>query len=321
MEPFKIGLPKFLAIELTSHCNRDCFFCPRFGDTTGKRKDKNGKPIIKFTPTDRVYRLIDEAWDIGYRGTINFHHLSEAFLDKRLIPFARYAKQKGFSTIIHTNGDVLKRDPKLCREAVDAFDEITVGLYDYRNAIERTVQEFFWKRRLRGTRLHFTRWEIVFPRPQTDITHPMMSGLKEAVVAALPQPCYQVREQFIVHYDGNIGLCCNDHGDNFAVGNADETSLKDLIFSEQRLKAIKTLEQPGGRENYPHCWECPWSTDIVDYMIAPAEPWVDTILRGARDAVREAWGAIQNHGSDSAKATRVSGLGKKKAPPERGDAW
>ena len=63
--------------------------------TAGNRKDAKGKPIIKSAPTERVYRLIDEAWDIGYRGTINFHHLSEPFLDKRLITFARYAKDKG----------------------------------------------------------------------------------------------------------------------------------------------------------------------------------------------------------------------------------
>lgn len=292
MELFPIGLPKFLAIELTSHCNRDCFFCPRFADDTGKRKDANGKPIIQSAPTERVYRLIDEAWEIGYRGTINFHHLSEPFLDKRLITFARYAKAKGFRTIIHTNGDVLRGNKELCREAVEAFDEITVGLYDYRNAIERTFQELFWKRRLKGTDLHFTRQEIVFPRPGADRTNPRMARMDEAIARALPQPCHQVREQFIVHYDGNIGLCCNDHGDNFGVGNADQTSLKDLIFSERRMEVIDVLGKPGGRENFAHCRKCPWSADIVNYVIAPAEPLIDTMLRGLRDTAKQVWRSV-----------------------------
>src|SRR5690348_12250019 len=63
VELFPIGLPKFIAVELTSLCNRDCFFCPRFADDTGKRKDAKGKPIIHSAPTERVYRLIDEAWE------------------------------------------------------------------------------------------------------------------------------------------------------------------------------------------------------------------------------------------------------------------
>lgn len=278
------GIPKFLSIELTSHCNRDCFFCPRHDDRSGKRKDSAGNPVIRTAPTDKVYSLIDQATEIFPKGQlITFHHLSEPFLDKRLTTFARYAKQKGFSPIIHTNGDVLKDNPKLCRDAVQSFDEITVGLYDYRNSIERSIHEFFWRRRLRGTKLHFTRHEIVFPRHNADRSHPQMRNFQKAVDDARPHPCNMVREQFIVHYDGNIGLCCEDHIDLFKVGNAYETPLKDLVFSARRFEAMHILAEPGGRQKFKHCDICPYGPNIVDYVISPSTPAIDIVIRAVKD--------------------------------------
>lgn len=283
-----MGIPKYFSIELTSHCNRDCFFCPRFGDRSGKRKDETGKPVIATAPTDKIYDLIDQAADIFPDGQmITFHHLSEPFLDKRLCKFARYAREKGFMPIIHTNGDVLKGNPKLCREAVESFDEITVGLYDYRNSIERSIHEMFWRRRLKGMKnLHFTRHEIVFPRHNADRTHPQMKNFQKAVDDANPHPCYMVREQFIVHYDGNIGLCCEDHIDMFNVGNAYETPLKDLIFSDRRKEVMNILSEPGGRQKFHHCNICPYGPNIVDYTIAKSTPPVDVALRAVRDMAK-----------------------------------
>jgi len=41
------------------------------------------------------------------------------------IPFLLPPPLEGFKTIIHTNGDVLRGNKKLCRDAVEVFDEIT----------------------------------------------------------------------------------------------------------------------------------------------------------------------------------------------------
>src|ERR1700761_2235703 len=141
-------VPRHLAIEITSHCNRDCWFCPRFGDRSGKRKRADGSPVIAFMPTEHVLSLMQQAWDMGYRGRMNFHHLSEPYVDKRLHFFAREARKIGSGCLIHTNGDVLRQSEKLAREAVELWDDITIGLYDYPTEAERIAEEVFWQKHL-----------------------------------------------------------------------------------------------------------------------------------------------------------------------------
>lgn len=264
-------VPKHVAIELTSHCNRDCWFCPRFGDRSGKRKYADGTPVIKFMPTEHVVPLMQQVWDMGYRNRMNFHHLSEAYLDKRLHRFAREAINIGFECMIHTNGDVLRQSKELAREAVDLFAEITVGLYDYKTEDERIAEEEFWTDHLAGAKsLHFTRHDIVFPRHDIDPTGPRMEGHKKAVEAARPHRCEMVREHMIVHHDGNVALCCEDYIDQFGLGSAFERPLSEIWWSDARRKALDTLSRPGGRMAYPHCMACPYAPSQHLYTIDKA---------------------------------------------------
>ena len=80
-----IGFWSKLQIELQSDCNRDCGFCPRFGDRSGVRKDADGKAIRVKMPTEHVKGIIDQAHALGYRGVIGLHRLSEATLDPRFL--------------------------------------------------------------------------------------------------------------------------------------------------------------------------------------------------------------------------------------------
>lgn len=268
--PFE-AVPKHVSIELTSHCNRDCWFCPRWGDRSGKRKDAEGNPVIAFMPTEHVLSLMRQVWEMGYRGNMNFHHLSEPFIDKRLIPLARKAKEIGFRVIVHTNGDTLRASKEMAAGAVDVFDEITVGLYDYGSQDERLHEEEFWVEHLAGARhLHFTRHEIVFPRHCVDERGPRMADARRAVEMARPHPCEMVREHLIVHYDGNIALCCEDYPDQFNLGNAFDVPLREIWWGARRKDVIDRLSRPGGRLNFPLCAECPFPPAQHLYEIAKA---------------------------------------------------
>jgi radical SAM protein with 4Fe4S-binding SPASM domain len=246
MSDNKFPLFQKLLIELQSNCNRNCFFCNRPGDTSGKRF-KNKKRVIQKMPSTEVVSLLVQAYNLGFRGHVAFHHMSEAFLDDRIIQFAKFAKILDMHPYAHSNGDRLKKDKLLCREAAKVFEYMVIGLYDYKNKKERREQEEFWKNRLKWTKVKFSYVGKTYPRAYT----------KEAKKITYPNSvCSRPFVRLIVHYDGGVALCCEDMEEKFKLGNAFETSIKDIWFSEKHVKIVKNLNI-GGRQLYPLCKSCP----------------------------------------------------------------
>ena len=247
-----IPLFQRVVIELQSHCNRDCFFCCRESDRLGKRKAADGTSIRQSLPTEKVLALLDELEALQFRGHITFHQLSEAFLDKRLMPVAREAKRRGMRPYVHTNGDVLRNEESLCREAVEVFEYIVVGLYDYANDGEKNAEKEFWKRRLQGTEVLFSLVENVYLRthaPDND----KMSGL---VRRSYPiGPCAQPRTYLLIHYDGDACCCCEDMYGELLQHNVFEMSIRDIWNSERHFEVIRAL-RTGDRGAFDLCANC-----------------------------------------------------------------
>ena len=256
----KRPIPLFsrILIELNSNCNRDCFFCNRTFDTSGKRL-VDGKRVLKKMPTEHVLRIMDEAVALGFRGKIAFHHMSESFLDERIIKMAWEARKRGLIPYEHTNGDVLRKNLKLCRQAAEVFDYITVGLYDYKNEDELKAEKAYWKVALKGTKVKFSLSGEVYPRGLTPFDDRMFREKKDYVNA----PCTRPFLRLIVHYDGNVALCCEDMTDMFDLGNAFNQSIEDIWYSEKHVQILKDLEQ-GKREKYAACKKCPMPPVLHD---------------------------------------------------------
>jgi len=174
-------------------------------------------------PSERVTMLFDELGSMGFRGYITFHHLSEAFIDKRLMKIARDARSRGMKPYIHTNGDVLRNDEALCREAAEVFEYIVVGLYDYETEEEKQGEKEFWKKRLTGTKVMFSLAERVYVRthsPRNDRMSAIDSRTYPDAVCAEPQ------KYLLIHYNGDIAPCCEDmHGEQQAATMASESSV------------------------------------------------------------------------------------------------
>ncbi|MBS1774023.1 MAG: SPASM domain-containing protein [Bacteroidetes bacterium] len=248
----KIPLFQRLLIELQSNCNRECFFCNRTFDTSGKRLDSNGKKIIKQMPTENVLRIMDEAVAMGFKGRVAFHHMSEPFLDNRIIDMAHEARRRGLRPYEHTNGDVLRNNKELCKEAARVFEYIKVGLYDYKNEDELNDEIAFWQDALQGTEVHFSLGGVVFPRTSTPEDERMFRAKHSYENAACIRPLFRM----IIHYDGNVALCCEDMTDMFDLGNAFHQPIQDIWYSEKHIGIVKDL-QLGLRERYEACKNCP----------------------------------------------------------------
>ena len=247
----KIPLFNGVMLELQSNCNRDCFFCNRPADTSGKRIKADGKPVIQAMPTEHVIRLLDEIYSLGFKGVIAFHHMSEPFLDSRIIEIANEAKKRGMRPYAYTNGDVIRRNGELCREAVNVFEKIIVGIYDADTTLKIAQEEQFWTQRLRGTQVGFSRLDKLYRR--TFVPNSIKVPEKRLYPNGI---CDLPIERLIIHYDGNVAFCCEDMKDEFNLGNVFETSIEDIWFSKTHTNIIKDLKK-GLRGKYPLCSKCP----------------------------------------------------------------
>ena len=247
----KLPLWSRLEIELQSNCNRDCYFCPRYGDSSGVRKDSNGKHIKKSMSTWKIFEVIDEAEKLGFQGSIGFHGLSEPFLDNRFVEVATYAKDKGMIVCESTNGDILKKDPELCSEIDGLVSHIHIGLYDYKSKKERNAQIRFWENRFKETNVWFS-LAAEFPRMRQN-TRIYDKKLLNSKIRNYP--CFATQGLHI-RYDGEVMLCCQDDYCSFKLGNVFNSLVEDIWWSEKHIKIVESLKVPGGRMSYKLCSNC-----------------------------------------------------------------
>jgi radical SAM protein with 4Fe4S-binding SPASM domain len=250
-----------LLIESQSNCNRECWFCPRTYDQTGKYLDGAGNSVLKQMPTEKILDLLDQAQRMGFRGHVAFHHYSEPLLDKRNITLAREAKRRGMKPYLHTNGDVLKHDDALCVEVKNVYESIVVGLYDYETNEELDAAKQYWRLRLAGASLNFSPIGLAPARSVHSI------GIPRALVPPDTRtngpdliytnaPCHRPLIRMIVQYDGTIANCCEDTTGAFNLGNVYEHSLEELWFSRRHVEIRENLVA-GQREKYGLCRNCP----------------------------------------------------------------
>ena len=143
-------------IEITSFCNRDCEFCPRYSDRSGIRKNENGHKVKAQMSSEKVYNLINQLDKIGYRGELRFGRLSEALYDDRYIEFANYARLKGIYLKEFSNGDPLKKNLELCAELDGVLQEIVIGLYDCKDEYEICEQKKWFIQKFKKTKVSFS---------------------------------------------------------------------------------------------------------------------------------------------------------------------
>ncbi len=102
--PSEIGRIKLpiqrLHLEVTSHCNFACEFCP-------DSKMERGRGFMDFA---LLRRILDETAEKGLASTVLFHLMGEPLLYPQLFDAVAYASNKGLETIVTTNGALLTEE-------------------------------------------------------------------------------------------------------------------------------------------------------------------------------------------------------------------
>ena len=228
------SVPLFRSVELETRtrCNSSCSFCAA-SILTDKRPDI-------YMPEPLYQKLLKELAELNYDGAIKFFVNNEPLLDKRTGDFIRQAKAAlpKVTTEVHTNG--LKLNPKSGRELLEAgLDLLYINNYSQEGEMHRGVKAFLDEvaPEFPGTRIIFQMRLLDEQLLNRGGTAP--NGRK--LDAPLPLPCVLPFDEVVVTADGRVTICCQDHYFDAAVGNLNESSLRDIWYGKGFQELRKRL--------------------------------------------------------------------------------
>ena len=232
-----------LSIETQAYCNHTCPECPRTLDPTHSRWNPDGSPIKMRMPTEKVYDLINQAAEIGWRGPIHFSHYSEPLYDPRFVDFCRYAKSKDLVPELFTNGSLLTK------ELVEKIDGLVPYIVLSFNA---PGSQRFWQSLFKQSRVRITKsYQVLIWNPRKEL-------LEESIKQVIDKPCVgPLFSAFRINYDGQMSMCYADFNNEFGLLNAYEHTLEELWWGDEHVRAVKEMSKPGSRRERALCSVCP----------------------------------------------------------------
>ncbi|MBW2039796.1 MAG: radical SAM protein [Deltaproteobacteria bacterium] len=79
--------------------------------------------------------------------------------------------------------------------------------------------------------------------------------------------CFGMRDHFGILYNGDVVLCCMDFDGHTAVGNLHNSSLKDILSSDELGKIIEGFRK--FRLVHPYCKRCLGSKTFLSWLLKP----------------------------------------------------
>jgi len=258
--------PKVVYAESTNACNAACVMCPR---------DEMGRGI-GMMPLDLFKKIAKECAEWGVE-ELRLHNFGEPLIDKRLCEKIEFAKRAGIpTTTIYTNAALLdeERGRRLITAGLDkiyiSFDGATKNTFESIrlplsfDQVAANTRRFFQLRERMGSltpRIYLTFTHI---RQSTDEVRKFLRDWepyadKVFIIDAHdwagqadvklhepndgPRwPCVYLWKSMTVLYSGEVTLCCMDIKGSEQVGNAHETSLRE-IWNGAMMRRIRTAHR------------------------------------------------------------------------------
>lgn len=265
-------------VEITNICNMSCSFC-------------HGHSRAPRNMTEDEFKRVLSELD-GETKHIYYHLMGEPLLHKDLGKFISLAKERGFRSLITTNGTLLKEKGEELLKA--GVYKLNISLHsfedqgqEYLTKYLNSVVDFVEKARNYSTIVILRLWNksvedthnqeiISFLRSRIDgewtenaLGYKIRNRLHIAVAERFGWPdmdgedlgeevfCYGMRDHFGILADGTVVPCCLDSQGVINLGNVFEESLESIL-SSPRATAIKY--NFGARKAVEElCRRCPYS--------------------------------------------------------------
>jgi hypothetical protein len=277
--------------EVTDHCNATCIMCPR-----DKHEDGREHGIMD----QKLYeKSIDEIALLGAEKVV-LTGFGEPMLDKKLELKIQYAKSKGLSTYIISNGSVL--NSKRARSILEAgLDEIRVSFYGMQeksyNAVmkgldfNKTISgmlDFISLRNELGakTKIQVSYLEMEENKEDTGLFKEFWESKVDAIEIWRPHNFgdgrdYRERHQSLeikttcgrpengplqIQWNGEVIPCCYDYNNQIILGNAFITPVLEIL-NGPKYTLLRHAHRTKDFNLFPYCDQCDQLLPHADALI------------------------------------------------------
>lgn len=290
-EPITRLLHPEVRYEVTDHCNATCIMCPRDKHEHGREHGIMDQAAYE--------RSIDEVVSLGAEKVV-LTGFGEPMLDKRLELKIAYAKSKGLSTYIISNGSVL--NSKRARSILEAgLDEIRVSFYGMQpktyNAVmrgldfDKTIKGMTQFLRLRDelgvkTRIQVSYLEMDENREDSDLFREYWEAKADAIEIWRPHNFgdgrdYRERLDQIevkttcgrpengplqIQWNGEVIPCCYDYNNQIILGNAFSESVLDIL-NAPKYRLLRWAHRNKQFGAFPYCDQCDQLLPRADALV------------------------------------------------------
>lgn len=247
----EVPQPQVVNIETINRCNSTCSFC------TANIHDEK-RPFCRMEE-ELYYSIIDQLADWGYKGHLTLYGNNEPFLDTRLVPFHKYAREKLPESFIFvsTNGLILTREK--VDELKPYVNQIIINNYSNEMKLHPNIRKFYDYAKAHPEEYKDVDIVIQMRYLQEVLTNRAGSAPnKQATEKVVEEACLLPFTDAWITPNGVVGLCCCDNLEVTNLGDLKKEPLKDIWSSARFTEVRKKIGE--GRQQYPFCRHC----DFID---------------------------------------------------------
>lgn len=271
------GHPISMQIEVTNHCNLNCYTCPR----------KNLKRQKGYMDFELFKNIIISEQD--YLETVLLFHMGEPLLHPNIVDMVKFSHDKGIKTIIFTNGTLLFKEKaeQLFINGLDllvvSFDGYEKETYEevrkgssYDTVLENIENAVIMNSELNNStkiQLHyvvskktsketelfykmFKKYKALDLRIKPFInTGNMGEELGEKVKPRKKYPCFMLYREPVIGWDGKMFPCCVDLLGEKVVGDINNDSIESA-WNSKPMQLMRKRHNQHDFGDEPLCKYC-----------------------------------------------------------------
>ncbi len=269
-------------VEITNICNMNCSFCHGHSRVPKRMSTQEFKLILDKLNEQTKY--------------IYYHLMGEPLTHPQLAEFVKLATEKGYKSIITTNGTLLKaKGDKLLSAGVH---KVNLSLHsfekgtdeEHRNYIKVLI-DFAKKAADKGVIVVFRMWnngfddgknEVVFNFLKENISGEWADNTRgirirdkihiewgerfewpdtKSEIKGDKFSCYALKDQFGILSDGTVVPCCLDSEGIINLGNIFSEDISDILHSKRATEIVEGFKC--GKAHEDLCKRCGYSQRFV----------------------------------------------------------